>query len=364
MAKNSRLPEGVHRTRARLADGSSKYYFSLRGCKGTGFWSGRERFPRSPEFLSAYVRAFEDSKPKIVLQSNADVVAEYLSSPKFRKLKPRTQSDYRRWLDRFVEEFGPDDISMWEDSASKRDLNKWRKQWEHSPKQYDYSATVVRVFLNWSVDNGFLVTNACQNFELFYEVDRSGIIWSPDQIQQVVGQCPEWIARVLITATETGLRIGDFIKLTWNQIETTPEGRRIRVKTNKRGIPAYIPVTPKMAEVLDQTPKDRLLILTNASGGRLTEHRASEGVRQWRDKSGLTPEVVGKDLRLNDARGTAATWLLRAGLSLAQIAAHMGWSLRTAADMIERYAEVSPDETDDVLRLLKNAKRTQKEQKL
>ena len=253
---------------------------------------------------------------------------------------------------------------MWEVNASKRELNRWRKRWGHSPRQFDYCATVVRLFLNWSVDNGFLEANACQNFEQFYEVDRSGIIWSPDQIQQVVEKCPDWIARILITATETGLRIGDFTKLTWKQIETTPEGRRIRVKTNKRGISAYIPVTPKMAQVLDDTPKDRLLILANASGGRLTERRASEGVRQWRDKAGLTPDVVGEDLRLNDARGTAATWLLRAGLSLAQIAAHMGWSLRTAADMIERYAQVSPDETDEVLRLLERAKRTQKEHRL
>ncbi|MEP4625253.1 MAG: tyrosine-type recombinase/integrase [Paracoccaceae bacterium] len=148
-----------------------------------------------------------------------------------------------------------------------------------SAKQYHYSATVVRLVLNWSVDNGFLESNACQNSEQFYEVDRSGIIWSPNQIERVVTMCPEWVARILITATETGLRIGDFTKLSWNQIETTPEGRRIRLKTNKRGIPAYIPVAPKMAKVLEETPNDRLLFLTNATDSRFAGHRASEGVR-------------------------------------------------------------------------------------
>ncbi len=112
-----------------------------------------------------------------------------------------------------------------------------------------------------------------------------------------------------------------------------------------------------MAKVVDSTPDDRFLILTNASGGQLTEHRASEGVRQWRDKVGLSPEKIGYDLRLYDARGTAATRLLRAGLSLSQIAGCMGWSLRTAAAMIERYAQVSPNESDDVLTLLNTAKR-------
>ena len=103
--------------------------------------------------------------------------------------------------------------------------------------------------------------------------------------------------------------------------------------------------TPEMGAILDATPRDRLLILTNASGSPLTTHRASEGLRQWRDKAGLTPEALGYDLRLQDTRGTAATRLLNAGLSLAEIAAHMRWSVRHAASIIEHYARVSPDES-------------------
>lgn len=91
--------------------------------------------------------------------------------------------------------------------------------------------------------------------------------------------------------------------------------------------------------------------MTNASGGPLAEHRASEGLRQWCDKAGLN-----RELRLQDCRGTAATRLLHAGLSLSQIANHMGWSLRHAANVIEHYASVSPDETDAVLIKLASAK--------
>lgn len=94
-----------------------------------------------------------------------------------------------------------------------------------------------------------------------------------------------------------------------------------------------------------------MLILTNASGKPLTPHRASEGVRQWRDKAGLS-----KDLRLFDARGTAATRLLNEGLTLAEIANYMGWSVRYAANVIDHYARVSPDEPDSVLVKLAKAK--------
>lgn len=232
----------------------------------------------------------------------------------------------------------------------------WRQKWIHSAKQYDYCGAVVTLFLNWAEAEGYIATNAIQGLEKLYEVDRSEIVWSPSDIAKVAADCPDWVRRILIAATETGLRPGDLIRLSRNQIEQTPAGRRIRIRTNKRGVPAYIPVTQAMANVIDETPEDRLLILTNAHGGALTEHRASEGLRQWRDKAGLLPDVIGYDLRLNDARGTAATRLLRVGLSLAQIAACMGWSIRTAALMIERYAKVSPEETDDVLAALAAAK--------
>lgn len=107
-----------------------------------------------------------------------------------------------------------------------------------------------------------------------------------------------------------------------------------------------------MAAILDATPKDRLLILTNANGQPLTEHRASEGVRQWRDKAKLSDT-----LRLQDARGTAATRLLNAGLSLAQIASFMGWGLRHVQNVIEHYARLAPGESDRILEALIAAKR-------
>lgn len=125
----------------------------------------------------------------------------------------------------------------------------------------------------------------------------------------------------------------------------------MRVRTNKSKRLAHIPITPALAKVIDATPKNRILFLANATGNALTEHRASEGIRQWRDKAGLS-----SDLRLYDARGTAATRLLNAGLSLAEIANHMGWSIRFAANVIEHYARVSSDETDAVLVKLALAK--------
>lgn len=357
MHKRGNLPEGIHRTSARLADGRLLYYFRLRGRKGPGFWTDSAPVPRNAKFYVAYSDAVALARPTAKIVSTADVIAEYYASANYQKKKPRTQADYRRWLDRFATEFGPDSIKIWEIPASRREVVKWRKRWMESPKQYDYAATVVSLFLNWAKKETYLDKHFCEGFEKLYEVDRSSIVWSPNDIKKIEGVAPVWVQRILIAATETGLRVGDLIKLSRNQIEQTPSGRRIKVKTSKRGIPAFIPVTHRMGRLIDETPFDQLLILTNASALPLTTHRASESLRQWRDKAGLAQGNIGYALRLNDARGTAATRLLREGLSLAQIAAFMGWSLRSAAAMIERYAQVSPEETDEVLLILNRAKK-------
>ena len=151
---------------------------------------------------------------------------------------------------------------MFEEPGSRGEVNEWRKRWAHSPRQYDYAGTVVTRILNWAwKDAGKIRQHHCQGFRKVYEVDRSEIVWTPAHQEVVAAVAPLWVRRILTAACETGLRPGDLVRLSRSHIETTPRGRRIRVRTNKRKRTATIPVTPAMAAVLDATPEDRLLIL-------------------------------------------------------------------------------------------------------
>jgi hypothetical protein len=62
--------------------------------------------------------------------------------------------------------------------------------------------------------------------------------------------------------------------------------------------------------------------------------------------------------------GTAATELLRAGCSLNEIAVATGWRLRHAGNLIEKYAALVPDVSDEVLEKLKKARAKEAESKL
>lgn len=343
------LPRGVHRVRRRLAQGTSHYHFyAWRG--GPKFWVDDIREPSDPDFHVAFAEAFERSKPEALM--TPALVDLFLSSAA-RAKSPRSFADQKKWLLRFAAHFRDAPAVIFEERGSRGEVNSWRAQWKHSPKQHDMAGTHAARVLNWSVEEGHLSEHHCHKLPRLYNVDRSEVVWTPSDREAINAKAPAWVCRLLCVACETGLRPGDLVKLTRAAVEETPYGRRLRLRTSKRGKVADIPITPVLAEIIDETPKDRMLILTNASGTQLTEHRASEGLRQWRDKVG-----IGRELRLQDCRGTAATRLLNAGLSLSEIAGHMGWSLRHAANVIEHYAQVSPAETDSVLVKLAQAKKS------
>jgi integrase len=227
------------------------------------------------------------------LPTTAELVDKFYRAPQFRrKIRERTQADYRKWLDRFQREFGADEIQMFEEYESLAEFNNWRDQWAHSPKQFDYCAVVVCRFLNWCKKTGRLKNHHLSSIEKTYSADRADIVW-------------------------TDTDIASFVE------------------------------TAKLATVLDATPSDRHFILLGDNEQPLTAASASKAIKRWRNRiKPLAPEVKGYDLRLYDARGTAATRLLRANVGLNDIAAHMGWSLRFAQSVIEHYAEVSGEETD------------------
>lgn len=341
------FPDRVHSVKRKLVGGTVKWHFyAWRG--GPKFWEDVIHYPTSPEFFQAYSAALGSPKPAVYM--TPQMVDDFLSSTAMPKGE-RSQKDLRTWALRFAAHFNDAPAVIFEDRGSRGEVNAWRALWKHSPKQHDMAGVHAVRVLNWAVEEGKLSEHHCHKLRKIYDVDRSDVVWSPAVIEAFNSIAPEWVKRILCAACETGLRPADLIKLTTGNVEDTPKGRRLRVRTNKRGRLAHIPITPALAAVIDATPKDRILILTNATGNALTPHRASEGVRQWRDKAGLSD-----DLRLYDARGTAATRLLNAGLSLAEIANHMGWSVRYAANVIEHYARVSPDETDSVLIKLAQAK--------
>ncbi|WP_163849212.1 tyrosine-type recombinase/integrase [Pseudooceanicola aestuarii] len=370
MARNENKTRivGVHRVTKKLADGTMrKYHYVFRG-SGTCFWDSDQEFDESdPRYVTAYDAALRGLRvtPKVVENSTASVLERYRDSREFRKLKPRTQKDYKLFLNAFEAEFGEDPISLFEEAESLGEIRKWRSdKWGHSDKRYDYAGTVVTTFLNWCVNRDAAIKVHFHTGQMkLYKSDRSDKVWLPVEIQMLLEQATPDERRIVIAFSEGGLAPQDVGLLRRRHVQNTPEGRRLFFRRQKTNNPVSIPVTEALGELIDTMPEGQDLLVTSLTGLPLTSERASQVVRDLKDRhnakvdAGDLPVRIRDELRPYDMRGTAATSLLRANCSLNEIAVCMGWGLRHAANVIERYAAQVPEVTDEVHRKLRKARK-------
>lgn len=360
--------KGIHRVRKRLATGAVReYHYAYRG--GPCFWrTGDAMVVGSSDYIQAFGEA---SKPRrlraqsdpVMASSTRAVIERYRKSIHFQKLAARTQADYVKYLNAFDAEFGVDPIKLFEEKASLSEIRTWKEQWVHSPKSYDYATSVVTRLLNWARDEDVVIAiHHHLNVPRIYKSDRSEIIWLPEELAALVRVATEREARIIIAASEGGLTPQDIGILTRDNVQKTPKGRRLLFKRTKTSKATSIPVTPALAKLIDETPRGQKYLFVSLQGKQLEAVRASDIVRKVKERANAAaakdPKLihVRDELRLYDMRGTAATELLRAGCSLNEIAVTMGWGLRHAANIIEKYAAIVPEVADEVLAKLLEAR--------
>jgi hypothetical protein len=350
--------KGVHRVRKVLANGEVReYHYVFRG--GPKFWDSTMAFrPGDPDYAVAYVEVEKGVRLQAKVPSRgltAEAIDRFISSAQFTTKAERTQKDYRKYLDAFAAEFGEDPIKMFEEREVLSEISAWKNKWAHSPKQYDYATTVVTRFLNWCEGASRISGHHHKKIARLYGSNRAEIIWLPEEVAALRAVATPLEARVLDAASEGGLTPQDIGILTHDHVQRTPRGRRLLFRRTKSGKLQSIPVTPTLGRLIDTTPEGQNLLVPSLTGQRLTAHRASQIIRDLKDRANAKAKKrrtgihVRDELRLYDMRGTAATELLRAGCSLNEIAVTMGWGLRHAANIIEKYAAVVPEVSDEVL---------------
>ncbi len=332
--------KGVHRVRA--ASGR-EYHYAWRG--GPRFWSSDSGFPAgSAEYLAAL--AASAPKARSAQGLFRSLIIAWLESGAFAALAPRSQKDFRTSLyhpkNGIDAKFGAAPIAAFDDPRIRRQVIDWRDG-IGGKVGHDRLRHLQRI-VAWALDRGDLRHHHLREITTTYRADRADVIWTPEEIAAFVAGAPPHVARILIAATETGLRPGDLAVLSREHIHPTPKGQRIVIWTRKRRRMASIPVTPAMGALISATPPGQSRLLVTAEGTPWQhENYLGAAVSTWRDNLKLRA-----DLRLYDARGTAATRLLAAGADLREIATHMGWSLKHAASVIDTYAALAPESTDGV----------------
>lgn len=228
------------------------------------------------------------------------LIWRYKTSKKFASLRPLTQRDYRRQLDKVQAKFGKLRIAAMNSAAISDHIHTWHeKMAETSPRQADYAVSVLAAMLSWCVDRGLIENNRAAGVGDAYKADRREKVWTEEMEGALLDVAPEPIRRVAILALETGLSQEDLLVLPWSAVRANV----IVSKRLKNGTPVAIPVSPKLAAMLETAPRTADTILTTATGRHYNPK--GNGVRSLFKLATVKAEIEGRTF--HDMRGSFIT---------------------------------------------------------
>ncbi len=284
----------------------------------------------------------------------------YQKSPAFTNLGPRTKKDYLYHLLRIERakllKNGPTlnayPLEAIDDPKIRKRLLDWRDEMaKSSPRQADATFGVLRIILEWARDRGMISHNHATRPKKVYKADRSDKLWLPEHLDAFRAAAPAELKVALELALWTGQRQTDLLKLAWSSYK---DGR-ISFRQGKRKRLVNMPVYSELKVILDAEVRRATTILTMSNGKPWrTEPRPIHFMHEWRQVT-LAAGLDG--LHFHDLRGTTCTKLADAGCTPSEIAAMLGWTLKTVNEMLDRYQAMTARQSDSAVAKLEAQRR-------
>lgn len=307
----------------------------------------------SPEFVRELAEAAA-SRRTVDRSKISGLVASYKESPEWRELADKTRKNWTPFLDKIHAKFGTTSIAAFDRPLIRVAIRKWRDEMRSTPRQADMALQVLSRLLSFGVAEGRLQANACTGIPRIYSSNRADIIWLLEDFQALQKTASREVMWAVRLAALTGLRKGDVLRLSWNHVLE----HSIEMRTGKSGErkTAVIPLYGELRALLKEIPRRRgtsveaTTILTNTDG-----HPWKTGF----DASFIRAKNKAKvDKHFHDLRGTAATRMFLAGLTVREIAEIFTWSEDQVERLINVYVKKDELLRDRIRRIDEHASRT------
>lgn len=304
---------------AHVYDKKGVLYFQRRGYRTTRIKAAQG----TKEFALEYAALLNGAvlPPAADARTFNELVREYVASPKYRRLAPRTARDYDKVLAWVKDKFGALPVS----GIQRKDVIRAQAANAKTVRFSNYIVQVLRILLEYSIDLGWRSDNPAKGVELDTTKSQPREAWPPAMIDDYRAVATGRALLIFELCLGTGQRIGDVLRMRWSDID----GDGIQVKQGKTGSALWVPISPRLREVLDATPRIGETIIAHGAGKPLTYFPAAKSVRLVREKIG----ALEYDIR--GLRYAAAAELAAAGCSDELIASITGH--KTTA-MIAKYA--------------------------
>ena len=305
---------------AHVYDKKGVLYFQRRGYKTTRIMSE----PGGKEFALEYAALLNGAviPPQEAKRTFNALVRYYVSSPKYRRLAPRTAKDYDKVLEWVKAKLGPLPVN----GMRKKDVIRARDANAETKRFANYIVQVLRILLEHSKDIGWRDDNPAVGVSLIKSEGQGRQPWPTDMIKAYRETATGRALLIFELCLGTGQRIGDVLDMEWGDID----GDGITVRQNKTGVALWVPITACLQSILDGTPRIGDTICAHGKDGRpLKYSAASQAVRDVRDAIGA------RAYDIHGLRYSATAELAEAGCSDELIASITGHKTTV---MIAKYA--------------------------
>src|SRR5262245_31957089 len=162
-----------------------------------------------------------------------------------------------------------------------------------------------------------------------------------DEAERLLDACEPPLKPIILTALHTGMRKGELLGLTWDQVDMTHGF--IRLKQTKNGKARALPFNETLWSLFSSlgTSTDVPWVFHDSQGHRYNE------VRHAFDRACMTAGLT--NFHFHDLRHTFASWLVMKGVPLATVSNLLG---HTSPTMTLRYAHLSPKHLTSAVRVL------------
>jgi len=306
--------------------GTRRYYYRV----GHGPRIPLEGEPGSREFAEDYARAHDGAKLRertreIQDGTIAKLVSVYLASPKFKALKPVTQTQTRNILERFAAAHGTGVL----ESFRREHMDTIIGGMVDRPAAANVLLKKVRAMVRYGIQLKMLAVDPTLGVTRF----KSGSFhsWTETEIAAFVAKWPRGTLQRAAFDLHlfTGQRRSDVCAMRWDQITKGV----LSVVQGKTGAQLEIPLHPDLLKTLKATPRTGETIIGTVFGSQRSSKAYGNYMAEAIDKAGLPEHCV-----LHGLRKAAARRLAEAGCSANEIASITG---HATLEEVSRYTKAA-----------------------
>lgn len=196
------------------------------------------------------------------------------------------------------------------------------------PTTVNRELSCLRRLFNLAIQWGKTESNPVRGVKFFREDGRRERILSPEELQRLLAACTEHSRPFVLLALNTGMRLGEILSLTWEQVDL--DRGVITLTRTKNGKVRKVPLNGWVQETLRSFPRSGSWVF----GGEKPYGAIKTAWLAACRRAGI------KSCRFHDLRHTWASYLVESGVDLRTVQELGGWSSLT---LVERYSHPTSD---------------------